>query len=311
MRLKGTLAALGGASKPMQRQRGARILADHGAFAGEGESRPAAATPAPTKATSIGAVSSAALPVTLVFGTPESLTISLPWLPAGRRNALERKIGKQQDEQGLRLLAGDLAVDVDLRLAGLGGVAESARDERRHRTCRPCRRARWRRWSMSPSRAAHQADIEIRGASADRAMRAAHAFGQSEQFGDDAQAVGVGGSKSKIDPARRPVVADARCGLCRSARARSAAAKSSCSTSSVPPWSAKRASSLPAGMLGKQQLADAQGHAHVVAARSSCEQAPARRAAALVACSPTPASQDCQAAPRRSLRANRAGRCRG
>ena len=47
--------------------------------------------------------------------------------PLGRRDPLERQIGKEQDQHRLRLFARDHAVDIDPCLAELGGVAGRAR----------------------------------------------------------------------------------------------------------------------------------------------------------------------------------------
>ena len=118
--------------------------------------------------------------------------------------------------------------------------------------CRPCRRARSEALVRSPSRAATRLTSRFEGGEDREMFRAAHVLRQPEQPGGNPQAVGVRGAESKIHPARRCLRPGARCGPFPLSVSAPAAAKSSCSTSSVPPWSAKRASSLPAGMSGNR-----------------------------------------------------------
>ena len=196
-----------------QRQRLARVVAHHRAFAGEGKSSRLQRSLA-AEGDAHRPVSSAALPVILVFGTPESLTVSLPWLLAGGGEALDRKVREQQHEKGLRPLAGDAAVDGDLRLAGLGGIAKGAGDERHVGAAGLA--AQFDRGAGGLALAGgDQADLDIERRQRRKMLRPAHALGQSEQIGGDAQAVGGGGRKREIDPARRRLRSPARCGLCR------------------------------------------------------------------------------------------------
>ena len=93
--------------------------------------------------------------------------------------------------------------------------------------------------------------------------RPADAFGQAEQVGDDAQAIGVGGLQAEIDPARGLVVQTldaalavqrqrARCGEVELLHVEHAALQREARIE------------LARGNVGKQKLADAQRHAQVV-----------------------------------------------
>src|SRR4029450_1708437 len=117
--------------------------------------------------------------------------------PFRRGDAVERQIGKEQDKHRLRLFACDLAVDVDRRLAELGEVAESAggkSDVRRAGLAAELDRG----IGHAAVAGCAQADVKIEGSEPCELCRAAHALWQSEQFGDDLQAVGIGGAQAKI-----------------------------------------------------------------------------------------------------------------
>ena len=198
---------VGGARRRLeaeQGERGAGIPADHGALAGERE--PARLErPLPHK----GDLDRRRLERGLTgdFGIRHAGELDdQPALAScGRDNAFERKIGEQQDEEGLRLLADDLAVDVDLRRTGLGGVAERARHERDIGASRLAAKLDGGIGQLAFARR-HQADMHVHRRERRQMHRPADAFGQAEQVGDDAQAIGVGGLQAEVDPARGLVV---------------------------------------------------------------------------------------------------------
>ncbi|WP_204376687.1 hypothetical protein, partial [Methyloceanibacter marginalis] len=120
--MSGTALALGGRIETQQRQREARVLRRHRRVTVQGDAV-VLQRPLPFK----GKLQGAGLqggPAGQFFARHAGKLHRQRSFGAGCRGELVlRQVGKEENEQGLRLLAGDAAPDIDLRIGKLGGRA--------------------------------------------------------------------------------------------------------------------------------------------------------------------------------------------